>query len=274
MRIMTIEQMKERKQVLGYSNDQLSILSGVPESTIQKIFSGTTKCPRRQTLLKLDAILRLKEGDSYIFTCDTSSTVAESSEPYYVPKKRQGEYTIADYEALPDERRVELIDGVIYDLSAPTSWHQFITSEIFFQLKQYIRTKGGKCIPFFAPTDVQIDCDAFTIVQPDVFVVCNRDIITRKRIFGVPDLVIEVLSPSTRKKDTDVKHRKYAESGVREYWTVDPDKERIIVYHFEDEDDYIPKIYTFEDSVPVLIFGSDCLIDFKPVKKEFSFIED
>ena len=129
-------------------------------------------------------------------------------------------------------------------------------------------------MPFFSPTDVQIDCDEFTIVQPDVFVVCNRDNITRKRIFGAPDLVIEVLSHSTRKKDTITKLEKYCEAGVREYWTVDPDKERIIIYHFEDEDDYIPKIYTFDDKVPVLIFGSQCLIDFKEIKEDFTFIPD
>lgn len=274
MRILTIEQMKERKQVLGYSNEQLSILSGVPESTIQKIFSGTTKYPRRQTLVKLDAILKVKEGDPYVFACDSTSTVAESADPYYVPKKRQGEYTVTDYEALPDERRVELIDGVIYDLAAPTVYHQFVSSEITFQLKQYVRANGGKCMTFAAPTDVQIECDQFTMVQPDVFVICNRDIIKRKRIFGAPDFIIEILSPSTRKKDTEVKLLKYRESGVREYWMVDPDKERIMIHHFEDEDDYIPKIYTFEDKVPVLMFGGDCLIDFKEIKEAGSFMDD
>jgi len=274
MRILTIEQMKERKQVLGYSNEQLSILSGVPESTIQKIFSGTTKYPRRQTLVKLDAILKVKEGDPYVLTCTTNSMVAESTDPYYVPKKHQGEYTIADYESLPDERRVELIDGVIYDLASPSAHHQIIVSEIAFQLKQYIRMKGGKCIPFSAPTDVQIDCDQFTIVQPDVFIVCNRNIITKKRIFGAPDFVAEILSPATRKKDIDIKFRKYLEAGVGEYWIVDPDKERIVVYHFANEDDYIPKVYTFSDQVPVNIFGGDCHIDFKEISDAFSFMAD
>ena len=112
------------------------------------------------------------------------------------------------------------------------------------------------------------------MVQPDVFVVFNRDIIKRKRIFGAPDLVIEVLSPSTRKKDTVKKLEKYCEAGVREYWTVNPDKERVIIHHFEDEDDYIPKIYTFDDRVPVLIYEGDCLIDFKEIKEGFCFIED
>jgi len=274
MRILTIEQMKERKQVLGYSNEQLALLSGVPESTIQKIFSGTTRSPRRKTLEKLDAILRVKDGDSYVFTyTNDTSKVAETANPYYIAQKRQGEYTVDDYEALPDERRVELIDGVIYDMSAPSTIHQIIQGEIAAQLRQYIRANGGKCVSFVAPTDVQIDCDKFTMVQPDVFVVCNRDLITKKRIIGAPDFIIEIISPSTKSKDMGVKLEKYADSGVKEYWLVNPDKMRISVHYFADEDEP-PRIYPFKSRVPVSIFGGECFIDFNEVYAAFSFITE
>ncbi len=275
MRILTIEQMKERKQVLGYSNEQLALLSGVPESTIQKIFSGTTRSPRHRTLEKLDFILRVKENHNYDFPGSSTGQVAESTEAYTIPKKKQGEYTVEDYEALPDERRVELIDGVIYDLSAPTTVHQVLQGEIYFQLRQYIHTKGGTCIPMISPTDVQIDMDEFTMVQPDVFVICNREIITRKRIFGAPDFIIEILSPSTRTKDATIKWKKYLEAGVREYWLVDPMKEKILVYNFTDEDTaHIPTIYGFQDNVPVAILDGDCLIDFSLAKDGYAFMPE
>lgn len=79
--------------------------------------------------------------------------------------KKQGEYTLDDYYALPDERRVELIDGVIYDMASPSSVHQLIGSEIREQLKSYIKDKKGECIPFVAPIDVQLDCDDKTMVD-------------------------------------------------------------------------------------------------------------
>ena len=275
MRILTIEQMKERKRLLGYSNEQLSILSGVPESTIQKIFSGTTAAPRRQTLEKLSLILAPDEGQAYDFSGSNAGKVAEPTIFDYLPRRKQGEFTVADLDLLPEDQRAELIDGVIYDMGAPTTIHQVIQLELATQLRQYIRTNKGTCIPMIAPTDVQINCDEFSMLQPDVFVVCNRDIFTKKNVFGVPDLVIEILSPSTRNKDTDIKLRKYRESGVREYWIVDPDKEKIIVHNFSDpEEAHIPRIYTFEDKIPVFIWDGNCLIDFAEIKEAFQFITD
>ena len=83
-----------------------------------------------------------------------------------------------------------------------------------------------------APMDVQLDCDDKTMVQPDVMVVCDRDKITRKCIYGAPDLAVEILSDSTKKKDMYVKLGKYMEAGVREYWLVDPKGKKVIVYDF------------------------------------------
>lgn len=275
MKILTIEQMKKRKQLLGYSNEQLSVLSGVPESTIQKIFSGTTTAPRRQTLEKLSLVLSKNEGYAYDFSGSNAGIFSEPTIFDYLPMKRQGEFTVADLEQLPEDQRVELIDGVIYVLGAPTTIHQMIQLELAVQLRQYIRTNKGNCIPMLAPTDVQIECDAFTMVQPDVFVVCNRDIFTKKNVYGAPDFIVEILSPSTKKKDADIKYRKYMDAGVREYWIVDSDKEKIIVHYFADpEEAHIPRIYTFEDMVPVNIWDGDCLIDFKEIREAFSFIQD
>ena len=108
---MTIQEMLKRKTELGYTYAQLSELSGVPVGTIQKIFSGVTSSPRYETLRALEQVLKEPEN----------SYLCEEQVAYKV--KKQGEYTLEDYYKIPDERRVELIDGVIYDMSSPTSAH-------------------------------------------------------------------------------------------------------------------------------------------------------
>ena len=172
--------------------------------------------------------------------------------------------------ALPEDERVELIDGVFYDMAAPMTTHQLVSGEIFMALKEYIRASKGKCIPLMAPTDVQLDCDNKTIVQPDVFIVCDRNKFNTKRVFGAPDFVVEVLSPSTAKKDAVIKLAKYCNAGVREYWMVNLEKKRVIVYNFED--DACPTVYTFEDEVPVSIFEGKCKVNFKEIYEYVGFL--
>ncbi len=125
--------------------------------------------------------------------------VAEAAVKYGV-LKRQGEYTLEDYLALPDDQRVELIDGVIYAMAAPNYIHQAFGDSLQAVFNDYIRKKHGSCRAF-TPVDVQPDCDDKTIVQPDVLIVCDRSRFQKGRIYGAPDLVVEVLSPSTSKRD-------------------------------------------------------------------------
>lgn len=181
----------------------------------------------------------------------------------YLPAKKQGEFTIEDLKNIPDEQRVELIDGVIFEMEAPTTIHQIIGQEIFVGLRAYIKEKDGKCRPFVAPVDVQLDCDEKTMVQPDVLVVCEREKDNGKRIFGAPDFVAEVLSKSTRRKDMLIKGEKYEHAGVREYWMIDPDKKKILVYDFAGEE--YPIIYGFDDVIPVRIFDGACKVDFREI---------
>lgn len=184
--------------------------------------------------------------------------------------KQQGMYTIEDYYALPDDCRAELIDGILYMFSAPTTNHQAIAGAIHSQLLSFIRSKKGKCFPFISPIDVQLDCDNKTMLQPDVILICSRDKIIRRGIYGAPDFVVEVLSRSTRKKDMVIKLHKYHNAGVREYWMIDPDKKEILVYDFEAEE--TPVRYTFEDAVPVAVLNNECTIDFKELYDEIRFL--
>ena len=194
--------------------------------------------------------------------------VREAQAAYRV--KRQGEYTLEDYYALPDDQRVELIDGVIYDMSSPLSVHQLLTGKIHFQLLQYVEKNGGSCMPMISPMDVQLDMDNRTMVEPDVLVVCDRSKVKRRCIYGAPDFVVEVLSESTKKKDMFLKLNKYQNAGVREYWMVDPKSKRVIVYELEKEEG--PVIYGFDAKIPVGIYDGKCVIDFEEIYQSIEFL--
>ena len=132
---MTVAEMKERKTQLGYTNEMISELSGVPLSTVQKIFAGVTEKPRYETLKAIENVLNRTTGGA--------GRACEEASPYMT--KKQGEYTVEDYFKIPDERRVELIDGVIYDMTAPFSVHQMIQGEIYFTISTFIKKNSGKC---------------------------------------------------------------------------------------------------------------------------------
>lgn len=255
---MTIKEMQELRKQLGYSYEMVAKLSGVPLGTVQKVLLGVTKCPRYDTLTALEGVFRPKY----------ESMVRETS--VYNASMVQDEFTVEDYLESTEEERVELIDGVIYDMAAPTDKHQIIGDEIQMRFREHIRKKNGKCVTVTSPIDVQLDCDNRTMVQPDVIIVCDRNKFKKGRVFGAPDLVVEVLSDSTRKKDIFIKGHKYQNAGVREYWLVDPKKKRVHVYKFE-EDEY-PTMYTFEHKVPVGIWNNECEVDFAEIYDYISFL--
>lgn len=262
---MTLTEMKRIKQELGYSNEQIAELSGVPFATVQKIFSGTTRRPRYATLQALTQVFEGTKPDDADRQDSGASAVKEEIFSYgtYKTKKKQGEYTLEDYYALPDDYRAELIDGVIYDMSSPNFNHQLLLARLHMTLFSYILANKGKCFALGAPLDVQLDCDNRTMVQPDVIVLCDHSKRRRFGIFGAPDLLIEILSPSTRKKDLGIKFIKYENAGVREYWIIDPEQEKVLVYDFSKE--VYPVIYGFQSKVPVGIFDGKCVIDFNEI---------
>ena len=255
---MTLEEMRQRKRQLGYTYDMIAELSGLPVGTVQKVFLEITKSPRYETIQALESVLKPK----YV------STVEE--EPVYGSVVKQEKFTVEDYLKLPEDERVELIDGVIYDMAAPTDKHQMLSGEIFARFRDHIRKNKGKCITIMAPLDVQLDCDDKTMVQPDVVIVCDRDKFKEGRVFGAPDLVVEVLSESTRKKDIVIKGAKYRNAGVKEFWLVDPKKKRVHVYRYEQDD--LPIMYTFEHKVPVGIWNDECEVDFAEIYEYMSFL--
>ncbi len=134
-------------------------------------------------------------------------------------RKIDQKYTYTDYLSWPDEERWEIIDGAAYNMSpAPGVKHQNVVG-IFYRIIGN-KLSGKPCKPFIAPTDVVLS--ESDVVQPDIFVVCDKEKITEANIQGAPDLVVEVLSPATALKDKREKKGLYEKSGVKEYIIVDP----------------------------------------------------
>lgn len=172
--------------------------------------------------------------------------------------------TIADIDALPEGTKAELIDGRLFFDTAPTLTHQDIVGFLHGTIWSYIRVKGGKCKVFISPIDVQLNADdIYNLVQPDVAVVCDRDKLSDgKRCKGAPDWIMEVVSPSTKTRDYLTKLNKYQTAGVREYWIVDPEKEKVMVYNFETQD---YNVYSFNDTIKVGIYP-DLTINFAEIE--------
>ena len=160
------------------------------------------------------------------------------------------------FEKVPETNEMlELIGGEIVSQAAPGRTHQRIVGRVFNKILNYIESKGGKCEPYIAPFDVVLD-DSH-VVQPDVFVVCEPDKVDEKRMYGAPDMVVEVIS-TNRRDDTVRKLELYKNHNVREYWIIDPESERVLVYIFGDNTSI--NIYTFEQAIPVGIYGGELTI--------------
>lgn len=185
--------------------------------------------------------------------------VHESSAAYEVRGKRQGEYTIEDYRNWPAEERVELIDGEIIRMEAPNFNHQAALADFNMQVYNYILQKKGKCRALISPLDVQLDEDDKTMLQPDFIILCDEKKIRRWGIYGAPDFVLEILSPSTRTYDMVRKKNKYLAAGVKEYWILDLEKEKLVTY--TKIGGHASAIYPLQGKVGVALYENDLEID-------------
>ena len=160
-----------------------------------------------------------------------------------------GPYTIDDIETLPDGQRAELIDGEIFLMASPTPEHQDLVGELHAEIRDYLRAKKAGCRAYIAPLTVYLDSKETRRykVEPDVFVICDPGKKHHDGIYGAPDWVIEVLSPSTASKDRLLKAYWYEMYGVKEYWIVDPLNKEVLVYLFSDGSR--GKTYSFDETI-------------------------
>ncbi len=170
--------------------------------------------------------------------------------------------TLEQYEALPEEKRIEVFDGIVYSMASPSQIHQSISMQLSTVINNYILRKKGACCIFSAPFDVKLSDDPLIIVQPDIMVVCDKDKLDEKRCNGAPDFIIEIVSPGNPSDDYIRKLYYYKNYGVREYWIVDPRRKTITVNYFESN--IISVQYPFDSIIKVNIFN-DLLISFSDI---------
>lgn len=277
---MKRELLKRRKEELGYTNQMIADLSGVPLGTVQKFFAGTTESPRMNTVMAIEKVLfpaeRPAQGTSPAAGSEGQDMVRETNVLWKAGRKvdeplseknvtgRVGPYTYSDYIALPPDQRVELIEGNFFKMDAPSVRHQIMLSQLHLQF-QACAAAHPECLVLFSPLDVLLDEDDRTCLQPDLVVVCDRSRVRSRFIFGAPDLVIEVLSAWSRTRDCSLKMAKYVAAGVREYWIIDIKNGKVVVYDIEHEMQI--SIHSMDEEIPVAISGGQCKIDMKAISQ-------
>ena len=174
------------------------------------------------------------------------------------------QYTYADYLSWVFEDRVELFNGWVKKMSPdPNMSHQRISWNIFYKIGNYLSNKN--CAAFAAPFDVRligkaktqgdtIATNIYTVVQPDICVICDLSKLDEKGCLGATDWIIEIVSPGNTKKEIDDKFEIYQENGVKEYWIIQPTDETVTVFDLKDDAYQFRKIYNNVDEAAVGIF--------------------
>ena len=171
-----------------------------------------------------------------------------------MPLPKENTHTIDDIYNLPENERAELINGKIYMMAPPSRIHQKLISELHYKILNHIKSNNGSCEVYPAPFAVHLNADDKTYVEPDISVICDKNKLKDNGCKGAPDFIIEIVSPTSRKMDYNIKNGRYAEAGVREYWIVDPEKERTTIYHYEV--DAAPMIVPFDQTIQVGIYNN------------------
>ena len=281
---MNLQEMRECKRALGYSNETLAELSGVPLATVQKVLSGITKSPRQKTVEALSKVLgagmpagrpaisnysvQIRRGESSSGIENKTENIIESArsirtESYpevftgirSVVREDDRPNTIEDIYALPDGTRAELIDGRLYYIPTPTRTHQKITGEMYLAAAAYIKAYHKECEVYIAPFGVYLNGDDSLYVEPDLSIIRDTSRLSERGCMGAPDWIIEVVSAPSRKTDYAVKLNKYRQSGVREYWIVDPSLRTVLTYVFDDDRNVEDAdLYPFEAEIESSLF--------------------
>lgn len=178
-------------------------------------------------------------------------------------------YTYKDYLTFPDDERVEIIEGKLYNMASPSVVHQSLSMEISYSLKHYIKSNNGDCKVFTAPFDIVLKNDdeeveeSSNVVIPDISVICdNNKLSDGKKCVGSPNMIVEIVSPSNSGHDYVTKLNLYQKYKVKEYWIINPKVKKIFVYFLGENGFYdLVNSYTFNDKVKVNIYD-DLEIDF------------
>ncbi len=191
-----------------------------------------------------------------------------------VPLRNNSEiFTYGDLLSWPEDERWELIEGIPFDMTpAPSRIHQEILGNLYLEMNRVYNQKENSCKIYLAPFDVRFpraneaDEDIITVVQPDLTVVCDASKLDDRGCKGAPDLVVEIISPHTAKKDLDYKFRIYEKEAVPEYWVIYPHDRMVIVYHLNAEGEYKrDKIYGHNNVIPLSLGEKELEVELSSV---------
>jgi len=271
---MDAKELKLRKKALGLTTAQIALMCELPVGTVSKIFTGETRNPSYLTIDKIDRVLAHEEMLArvrayvdailaYIKDHPDEDVDQIQFEKNYrrehgLDNAHMGKVTAQMLDEIGEDRRIELIDGHLIINEYPNMRHQMLVQNLGRKIDDYIRSNDGKCRMFSVGVNVFIDEDDYTLVGPDIVVLCDDSRMNEMGIVGPPDWVIEVTSPSTRGRDYGKKMHKYMDGGVREYWIIDLEKEKVTTY-IEGEP-MMAYVYSFEDEIPVYIYCGELKI--------------
>jgi len=179
-------------------------------------------------------------------------------------------YSYRDYLSWGEDVRCELIDGIPHMMAGPSMWHQRVAGEIYRQLGNWL--EGKACMALIAPFDVRLfpedDDSDKVVVQPDVFVVCDREKLSDgKACKGAPDFAVEVASAGSAKKDFVTKRILYEKAGVREYWVVDD--EEVYTYALSPDGRYLETAHALAEDTEIGVAAlPGCRIGFRNIIRQ------
>ncbi len=190
-------------------------------------------------------------------------------------------YTYADYLTWHFAERIELIRGQIFKMSpAPNLPHQEISANLFITVGTFFKNRN--CKAFSAPFDIRLllppgqvtDDKIDTVVQPDICVICDSEKMDRRGGLGAPDWIIEILSPSTAKKDKENKYDLYEFAGVKEYWIVDPESKQVFIYSLNEQNKYLSLgPFGISDTIHPVLFP-DLAIELRDIFPTIDYVEE
>ena len=288
---MDIHELKKRKKALKLTTARLADLAMLPYGTVSKIMTGETRKPSYVTIERLDRALIREEmavrlrayidailaymhshPDEDVDQIEFERKYREKNNPAGLHPIREGAESDEDWYQndgglalfrddrvrvqqllnMDEDRRVELIDGHLIVSEYPNLKHQIMVQSLGRIIDKYIDDNKGPCRMINVGVNVRLDRDDYTLVGPDIVVVCDGTKFDEMGITGAPDWVIEVTSPGTRSRDYKLKLHKYMNAGVREYWIIDLQKEKVITY--TEGELLMATVYDFTDDVPVYIY--------------------
>jgi Uma2 family endonuclease len=252
----------KRTIILKVPNDYFKyVVDNRYSSLIKAAFLKTTSCQYEII------VMTSNEAEKYFDNCmeSTQHAISETSNSYLNSK-----YTYEDYLSWPEDKRWEILDGRVYVQSAPSRIHQEVSGEIFVQIHNYLKDKP--CRVYHAPFSVRLpkgnekdEKDIKTVVEPDITIVCDNSKLDDRGCKGAPDMIVEILSPSSVQLDRLEKFNKYEQAGVKEYWIVEPEGKIVSVFVLGENNRYgRPEVYSEKDRVRVSLFD-DLTIDFKMI---------